>query len=813
MQTLWQDLRFGARMLLKNPGLSIIALMTLMLGVGANTAIFSVVNGVLLKPLPYPDADRLVVLREASAARPEMPVSYPDLLDWRARQDVFEEVAASMVVGGVLTGAGEPERVFGRRVSENFFAALGVRPRPGRAFTAAEDRPGGERVTVISHGLWQRRYGGDPRLLGQKIEYNGERFTVVGVTPAGFDFYGRDNANNDFFLPLGQLADQDYMQKRDSHPGITAVARMKPGVSLGQARAAMAAVAADLAREHPATNAGVGIALAPLIEDYVGDARPALGALTAAAALVLLIACANVANLLLARAAGRRREIALRLALGATRFRLARQLLTESLLLALGGGLLGLLLAVWGVELLTRLGPEALPRLEGVTVDARVLGFTALVTLLTGVVFGLAPALRSTKAGLNEALKEGARGSQAQGSGLRGALVAAEVALSLMLLVGAGLLLRSLHRLTRVDPGFDPRGVLTLRVRLPDARYRELSQITGFLERLLPRVASLPGVEGACLTTAVPLGRSDENTLLIEGQPPPEGPPAALTQWVSADYHRTFAVALLQGRYLTPHDRADAAPVVLVDEELARRHFPGHPIGAVVGRRLRLDGEGEPWREIVGVVRRVNHSGLDQRPRPQIYGPYEQMNRRWLAEVGRAMDVAVKTSGEPQALVGAIRREVQALDRELPLSHVRTMEEALSRSLAPRRFSLMLLAAFASVALLLSAVGVYGVVSYAAAERTREIGIRKALGAHDGDIVSLVIGQGMRPALGGVAAGLLAAAALTRLLSSLLFGVSAHDPLTLAVVAALLAGVSLAACWIPARRATKVDPTVALRYE
>ncbi len=814
-EELWHDLRYGVRMLRKQPGFTAIAVITLALGIGANTAIFTVVNAVLLKALPFPDSDRLVVINEGTQAQPELAVAYPDYLDWRAQQTVFEDLAASLVTGGVLTGGGEPERVFGRRASASFFTTLGVAPHVGRVFNEAEDRLGGARVVVLSHALWQRRYGGDPQLIGRAVNYNGESYTVVGVLPANFDYYGQANANNDLFLPLGQMTGEPYMQKRDSHPNLRVVARMKQGVTVERARVEMQAIAARLATQYPATNVGVGVTLRSLLDDYVGDVRLTLWVLLGAVVLVLLIACANVANLLLARAAVRRREIAVRLALGAGRGRVVRQLLTESLLISLVGGACGALLAAWGVSLLTRFSPDDFPRLEDVRLDWRVLGFTLFVTALTGIVFGLAPALQTARVELQTALKAGGRNLTGGGQGLRGAFVVIEIALSLTLLVGAGLLLRSFHRLMQVDPGYDPQNVLTLRVRLPDARYRERAQVLGFLQQVLPRIAALPGVERACLTTGVPLGRSDEDEFVIAGQPEPakEQMPVALKQWVSADYHKTFGITLLAGRYLSARDTADVSPVVLVDEDLARKYFPQLAAGAVVGQRLKFTGEGEQWREIVGVVRHIRHEALDEQPRVQVYGPYEQMNPRWLVEVGRAMDVGVKSSVEQRALVEAIRREVQALDPELPLSHIRTLNEALALSVAPRRFNLALLGVFAVVALLLCVVGIYGVMSYTVTQRTPEIGIRLALGAQPRDVRRLVLRQGLRLAFIGLAIGLVGAWVLTRLLQSLLYGVSPSDPLTFGCVALLLTSVALLASYIPARRAMKVDPLIALRYE
>jgi putative ABC transport system permease protein len=812
-----QDLRFGVRMLMKQPGFTLIAVLTLALGIGANTAIFSVVNGVLLKSLPFPKSDQLLALSETSKEVPVMSVAYPNYLDWRAQQTVFEDLAARYIAGGVLTGAGEPERVFGRWVTASFFSTLGVKPQIGRFFNEEEDRPGAEALIVLGNGLWQRRYGGDPNLIGKTIFYNSESWTVVGVMPADFDFYGRDNLNNDFFIPLGRLADQDYMRDRHSHM-FWVTGRMKTGVTIEQARAQMKSIAAQLEMRYPASNTGNSVELASFLDDYVGRWRNALLVISGAVALVLLIACANVANLLLARAAVRRRELAVRLALGAGRFRIVRQLLTESVMLALAGGALGLLLAVAGVELLIKLSPDSLPRMEEITIDTDVLGFTVLVALLTGITFGLAPALQTSKVDLNESLKETGRQSSG-GAGahrLRGALVVAEVALPLVLLAGAGLLLKSFQQLMEVDPGFDARNVLTLRLRLPDAKYRDAAQTTGFLKEASRRIAGLPGVREVSVATGFPLGRGGDTGYLIEGQPEPRKPgdwPIALKQSVSESFHRTLGITLLTGRYFTEGDTAEAPPVALVDDHFVRRHFPNGSINDALGKRLRFGGDGEVWRQIVGVVRHVRHNDLDVEGFPQIYSPWLQINPRWLADFTRVMDVIVKTSDAPMSLVAPIKREVQEMDKDQPLGNVQPLEALMAQRIAPRRFNLLLLGLFAFIALLLGAIGLYGVMSYAVTQRTRELGIRLALGAQKNDVLRLVIKQGMILSLTGVAIGLAAALALTKLMQSLLYEVSPTDPLTFAGITLLLSLVSFVACWIPASRAAKLDPMVALRGE
>ncbi len=815
METIIQDLKFAARTLLRRPGFAAVAVITMALGIGANTAIFSVVNGVLLKPLPYSNPDRLMVLAETSKEVPETAVSYPDYLDWRAQSTVFEDIAVRMPAGFVFTGDGEPERIIGRWVSASFFPTLGVQPQIGRAFTEQEESPSAERVVVLGYGLWQRRYGGDERVIGRSIRINAESWTVIGVMPADFDFYGRVNLNNEFLVPLGRLTDRDYMHDRNSHVAWV-IGRLKPGVTIQLSRSEMASIAARLEERYPASNTGTGVSLRPLTDDYLGDAPRALLVISAAVFLVLLIACANVANLLLARAAGRQKEIAVRLALGASRARIVRQLLTESVLLAMAGGALGLLFAAWSFNSLLTLSADALPRGEEVALDSRVLMFTVMASLLTGVVFGLVPALQASRTDLQSALKEGGRQSSTGSSErLRGMFVIAEVALSFVLLVGAGLLLRSFRELLKVDLGFEPHNVLTVRLRLPDAKYRDSSQTMSFLRETLRRVSALPGVEHASLSTGFPFGQASDNDYAIEGEPEPQpgDAPVAITHWVSADYYRGLGIALLAGRCFTEQDNETSPLVVLVDEELARRHFTGSSLSDVIGKRLRLGGSRAPWREIVGVVRHVKHQSLDEKPRPEIDRPYAQIDQKRLAEFTRVMDLSVKTSSEPLSFVAAIKREVQSIDKDQPLANVRSLDDRMSYEVAPRKFNLLLVGTFALIALVLAAVGVYGLMSYTVTSRTQEIGIRMALGAQSRDVLRLVLWRGLALTLAGIGIGLAGALALTRLMTSLLFGVSATDPMTFMLISLLLTGVALAACFVPARRATKVDPMVALRYE
>jgi putative ABC transport system permease protein len=813
LETVWQDLRYGVRMLLKNPGFTLIAVLTLALGIGANTAIFSVVNGVLLRPLPYYEPERLVMvwadrpILQAQVGLPDFPVTVADFVDWRNQNQVFENMAAMVAFRGNLTGGGEPESVVTLRASAGLFPLLGARLAVGRAFLPEEDRAGADRVVVISHGLWKQRYGADPKLIGQKIILDNEAYTVIGVTAPDFQFPRRGEVpytylsgatKPDLYLPIAFTP--EIMNNRRGNM-LMVVARLKTDVSVQQASADMNSIARRLTELYPQTNTDKGARIAPLQQQAVGKARTALLVLLGAVGFVLLIACANVANLLLARAAGRQKEMAIRAALGAGRWRVVRQMLTESLLLAISGGAAGLLLAWQGVELLLAIAPDNLPRAYDIRLDIRVAGFTLLVSLLTGIVFGLLPALQASKINLGETLKEGGRDA----AGLlqrrmRGFLVVSEVALAFVLLIGAGLLIRSFARLTEVDPGLDPRSVLAMHMLLPAKYSGGLS--ANFFQQTLERVRALPGVEAAATVSPLPLsGLYGSAAFRIEGRPSPtEETFNAGMRIISPDFFKTFRVPLVNGRLIAESDGAKAPPVVVVNESLARNYFVNED---PLGKRIIFSGG---TRAIVGVVRDVKHSALDEEAKAEFYLPMAQVPTRY-------MSLAVRVSGDPMQTIGAVRGQVWAGDKDLPIFSIETMERLMAKSVAPRRFNLLLLGVFALVGMTLAGVGLYGVMSYTVTHRTREIGVRMAMGAQTGNVLRLVIGEGMKLALIGALLGLGGALALTRLLKALLFGVSATDPLTFIVIAAALSIVSLLACWIPARRATKVDPMVALRCE
>ena len=803
MRILWQDLRYGALMLLKQPGFTLVAVFTLALGIGANSAIFSVVNGVLLRPMPLEDPDRLIKIWETFLPSGHGTTSAPNLKDWREQNTVFNGIAAYQFSSFNLREQESPERLQGATVSPNFFDVVGAHPRLGRAFQTGEDEAGRNRVALLSHGLWQRAFGGDAGVVGKEIPLNGENYMVIGVMPPDFRFPSR---LTEIWVPL--VIPPDLIDNRGSHWMFT-LARLKPEVGFEQAREQMVSIAKRLERQYPDSQAGRSVFLIPLQEETVQGIRPALRALMFAVGFVLLIACANVANLLLARATSRRREIAVRTALGAGRLRLVRQLLTESLLLAGAGGALGLALAKWGMEALLVLAENFLPRANEVSLDWRVAGFTAALSLLTGVFFGLIPALQSSRVDLQSSLKEGAgAGGGAQTNWLRGALVAAEVAATMVLLIGAGLLVKSFIRLYETDLGFKAENVLTMSLALPESKYPDVRAAAAFYQKLLERVASLPGARSAGVINHLPLQEWGFNgDIAIEGQGPvePGRQPRAEFRATSQDYFRTLSVPLISGRFFTAQDQSDSAPVVIVNQTLARRFLPGQD---PIGKRIRAIGK--DWRTVIGVVGDVRQSGVTQAARAEIFVPLTQAI---FTPLTQTMSLAVRADANPEALISAVRNTVREVDPAQPVFNVKTMEAVVADSISDRRLNMLLLGIFAAVALTLAMIGIYSVMSYTVSQHTREIGVRMALGARPLDVLKLVVGQGMVLTLAGVGLGLAGAFGLTRLMATLLYGVTATDPMTFVIVSALLVIVALLACYVPARRATKVDPMVALRGE
>jgi putative ABC transport system permease protein len=808
---LWQDLRYGARMLWNNPGFSAVVVLTLALGIGANTAIFTIINALLLRPLPYPEAERLAVV--ATTMRRERvevrSTSYPDFVSWRDQNTVFEQIAARNSSSFSLLSGDEPERVNGELVSANYFSLLGVRAIHGRTFLPEEDRtPDTHRVAIVGYGLWRRRYGGSPNLVGQVIQLSDGNYTVVGIMPEGFRGIS-DQA--ELWLPMMMISAArraSDLQIRDQRWHST-IARLKPSVSLQQAQIEMDTIARRLEQTYPNTNANRGVLVTPLQVQLFGNMQLMLWILLGAVGCVLLVACANVANLLLQRAATRRKETAIRLALGATRGRLMRQLLTESLLLALIGGALGVLIAFWSADFLVALSPISFPSFVKLTLDTRVLCFSLLISVFTGVLFGLAPALQAAKPALNEVLKDSGRGvSGGLGrSRLLGSLVVSEIALALVLLVGAGLMIRSLQRLQAVDPGFDSERLLTMRFSLPPQKYPR-EQIGGFNQQLRERLRALPGVQATALSSDLPLsGGTSAGPIELEGQTaaPADGEIRMYRHRVTPQFFATLGIPLLKGRDFTADDHAQAPKVVIISEALAQRYWPG---ADPIGKRLREEGADNPWFSIVGVAADVKYRGLPQNPNadPDVYFPLLQRPTNNLS-------LAVRAEADPAGLTAAIRSELQKLDPNLPVYGITTMAQQIARQTTQARFSAWLLGVFGALALVLSAVGIYSVMAYAVEQRTHEVGIRMALGARAGNVLTLVMRQGMRLALMGVALGVSAALALTQLMKGLLFGVAAADPLTYAGIALLLTAVALVACWIPARRATRVDPLTALRCE
>jgi putative ABC transport system permease protein len=810
MRTLWQDVRYGARAMRANPGFTAVAVVALALGVGANTAIFSVVNAVLLRPLQYPNAERVVAIQELNPEGRRVQVTPANFLDWREQATAFERMAAIFTRPANLAVGDEAERVDFAMTSAAFFDVFGVRPRAGRFFLPEEEKAGHAPVVVLSHALWQRRFGADSSIIGQSVTLDGRAYEVVGVAPEGFSYPDRTEAWVPPFARVPTVSEQQDVERARGFGFLSAVALLKPGETLEHARAEMEAITARLRAQYPESNSKRFNRVVTLHEHLVGESGRALLLLLGAVALVLLIACANVANLLLARAAGRQKEMAVRAALGATRLRLARQLLVESVLLALAGGAAGLLLGWWGVDLLKGLLPAEFPRVADIGVDPRVLGFTLLVSCATGVAFGLAPALQFTRPDLHGALKEGARGSTggARGGRLRNMLIVSEVALSLVLLVGAGLLFRSFLSLRAVELGFRPQSLLTFRLSPSGERFQTDAQYSAFFRDVAERVEAVPGVEAVGVINTLPLVKGPTAGFQVEGRPPLRRDqwPSINYRSVSPDYFRAAGIAVVKGRVPDARD-TDAAPLVLaVNQALARRDFPSEdPVGKRISYGIGPDGK-PIWKEIVGVVADVRSEEPGREAAPEIYVSY-------LQDPFAGMSYVVRSTAEPESLVPAVREAVRAVDRAQPVAEVRTMEQLVGESVAQPRFTSLILGLFACMALLLAAAGIYGVMSYAVTQRTHEIGIRIALGAQRRDVLRMVVGRGMALALAGVGLGLLTALALTRLMAGLLYGVTATDPLTFAGVALLLGAVALLASYIPARRATKVDPMIALRYE
>jgi len=805
-----QDIRYALRTWRKSPGFTVLAVLALALGIGANTAIFSVVNGVLLQPLAYPGADRLLKIYESTPTFGYSSVAYLNYLDWKSQSTSFTDMAAFRNDQFNYTGNGEPEQLTGEYVSAGLLSVLGVAPQMGRSFLPTEDREGAPCSVMLTDGFWKRRLGGDSHVLGKILNLNDSSCSVVGVLPASFHFA---NAS-EVYLPM-ELYTPVALRDRDSHPGLGVVARLKPGVNAASAQAEMSAIGGRLALQYPKTNAGHGAKVVAMKEDLVGGIRSTLMLLLGAVAFVLVIACANVANLLLARSTARRREFAIRAALGAGRGRMLRQLLTESVLFSLAGALVGLLFASWGTRLVLAAAPANLPRSEAIGIDPYVLLFTLAVSMATGILFGLAPALQGANTNPQDSLREGTRGAGGGRHRAESIFVAVEVGLAVVLLSGAGLMIQSVWHLWKIDPGFKTRNVLTAQVAISPTVAGNGARIRQAYELMVERVAATPGVLSAAITSLVPLSENDSESSYWVGtgsQPPQDQLQTAMFYIVTPDYRSTLQFPLLKGRFIDRRDNISSAPVIVIDDVLARHVFAGQD---PIGKQISIGGFGPI--SIVGVVGHVKHWGLDSddtsKVRDQMYFPFSQVPDKYMPQAMAGLTVIVRSQSEPLNMVPALAAQVAGPTRDQPLFGARTMEQIISRSLAERRFTMLVLLIFAATALALAAVGIYGVMSYAVTRQYQEIGIRSALGATRGEIIGMVLRRGLKLTLNGMAVGLVAAFALTRLMSGMLYGVRPADPITLVSVVLLLGGVSLLACYIPARRATAVDPSTALRCD
>jgi predicted permease len=812
MTSFWQDMKYGLRGLRKNPGFMAIAVLTLALGIGANTALFSVVNGVLLNPLPYPNPDQLLAVYSSTPTFGESSISYPNFLDWHKDNHSFSALGAFRSEEYNLTGAGEPERLHGHMITADFFTALGINPQLGRSILPEEDQAGGAPVAVIGDGLWKRKFGLSRDVLGKSITLNGKAYTVIGVATGQIAGLSR----TDVYVPIGQWTEPSFRDRRISM-GTNAIGRLKPGVTLAQAQADMDSIARNLAAAYPDSNKGAGITMVPLKTDVVGSVQGILLVLLGAVSFVLLIACANVANLLLARSTGRSREFAIRSALGASPGRVIRQLLTESVMLGIVGGGIGLLLAQWGTRAILRALPESLPRTEEIGIDGHVLFFTLGISVVTGMVFGLVPALKTMRPDMHETLKEGGRGSSGARHRTQSVFVAVEMAMAVVLLIGAGLMIRSLRALWSIDPGFDPRNALAFSISSTPGPNTTAGQLRSKYRETIRQLENVQGVDGVSLIGgSLPMTGDSELPFWVEGRPKPateQEMPFALFYLVTPHYHQVMRIPVELGRGFTERDDEHAPGVVLIDAAFARTHFPKED---PIGKRINL-GLLDMQAEVVGVVGHVEHWGLGSKGhenlQAQIYLPVWQVPDKFWTLLANGSDYVARTAGTPLGVVSAIRGTAERVDESAVVYGVSPLKDFVARSIATQRLAMMLLSVFSGLALLLSAIGIYGVISYVAGQRTQEIGVRMALGATTADVLRLVLGEGMRIALVGVGIGIAAALGLTRLITKMIYGVGATDPITFAGVAILLTGVALLACYIPARRAMRVDPMIALRYE